>query len=512
MGRGFENAIGRENTMRSKHAFAAILPLALAILAATIIGSSAMAQVLMRAETSELGKLPPGGLAINDGRISADGSRWAAVILGLRDAKKPALPENLMAAVVADGKADPWCSRVANLSFSRDGRHLLYRAFVDAAGGVSTSSLILDGQPVGAYDAILSEPAFDAEGRLAPFLARKGNRYLAVIDGKIAQEYPDAVSGLTLSPDGRRSMYCLTRIVRSSGTPALKSSVVVDGKEDVGRYDKVLYTWFSPDSKRTLWAAMDDEKFVVAVDGKVERSGAEKLTPARFSRDGAHVGYGIGVRTSSRLWDCSIIVDGKLVSKHEIIGNMQFSPDGRAWWSGNYWEKSADGSDEVMFGVFCDARKVYSSADYQVVNIDFSADGKHVVYEALPKNPDKAHPDSRAYILDGTPGPVYEKVLSPLFSADGAHLAYGAAKDGKWFVVSDGRPQPKFEAVSQIAFSPDGRHLIYQAKIQGRPVWIINGKAFTDYPQISPPQFMPGGAIEFLAHKAGALARVKLVD
>jgi hypothetical protein len=498
--------------MIPKHAFALVLAAGFAILGGAIIGSGAGAQAVMRAEASELGKLPPGGLAMNDGLIGPDGSRWAAVVLGLHDAKKPPLPENMMAAVIVDGKVDPWYSRVADLSFSRDGRHLLYRAYVDAAGGVSTSALILDGRPVGAYDAILSEPSFDEEGRLAPFLARKGSRYLAMIDGKTAQEYPDAVSELTLSPDGRRSMFRVARIVRGSGTSALKSSVVVDGKEDAGRYDKVLYTLFSPDSKRTLWAALDEEKFVMVVDGKVERSGAEKLTPARFSRDSAHVGYGVGIRTSSRLWDCSIIVDGKLLSKHEIIGNMQFSPDGRAWWSGNYWEKSADGSSEVMFGVFCDARKVYSSAEYQVANIDFSADGRRVVYEALPKNPDKAHPESRAYILDGKPEPVYEKVLSPLFSSDGAHLAYGAAKDGKWFVVLDGRPQAMFEAVSKLAFSPDGRHLIYQAKIQGKPVWVIDGKPFTDYRQISPPRFLPGGTLEFLALEAGAFQRVKLKD
>ena len=495
-----------------KKPIAVFLTAGLAVLGGTVLcgGARAAAQTQGAAEAVELGKLPPGGLAMSDGLISPDGSRWAAVVIGLRDAKKPPLPENMIASVVVDGKVDSWFSRVANLSFSRDNRHYLYRAYVDAAGGVTTSSLILDGKPVGDYDAVLSEPVFDAENRPAPFLAKKGSRYFAVFGGQSAQQYPDAVSALVLSPDGRRSMYCLTRIVRGEGAPAWKSSVVLDGKEDAGRYDKVLYTWFSPDSKRTVWAALDDQKFVVVVDGKVERSGAEKLTPARFSPDSAHVGYGFGVQKSARLWDCSIIVDGKLVSKHEIIGNLQFSPDGRTWWPGNFWEKSADGSSEVMFGVFCDARKVYSSADYQVVNIDFSSDGKHVIYEALPKNPDKAHPDSRAFIVDGKPEPVYEKVLAPLFSPDGAHLAYGAAKDGKWFVVLDGKPLPKFEAVSRISFSPDGGHLIYQAKIQGRPVWIINGKAYTEYPQISPPQFRPGGVVEFLAAKAGTLYRARL--
>ena len=498
--------------MTNKKPLAVLLGAGLAVLGGTILCGNARAagQAQGAAEAVDLGKLPPGGLAILDGLISPDGSRWAAVAIGLHDTKKPALPENMMAAVVVDGKADPWFSRVADLSFSRDSRHWLYRAFVDASGGVSTSSLILDGKPVGDYSAILSAPAFDADGGPAPFLARKGSRYYAVIGGRPAQEYPDALSALTVSPDGRRTMVCVTRIVKGEGAPAFKTSVVLDGKEDAGRYDKVLYAWFSPDSRRTVWAALDNQKFVVVVDGKVERSGEEKLTPARFSPDSAHIGYGVGVQTSARMWDCSIIMDGKLVSKHEIIGNMQFSPDGKAWWSGNYWEKAADGSNEVMFGVFCDARKVYSSSDYQVVNIDFSADGKHVVYEGLPKNPDKAHPDSRAYIVDGKPEPVYEKVQAPLFSPDGAHLAYAAAKDGKWFVVLDGKPLAKFEAVSRVSFSPDGRGLIYQAKIQGRPVWIINGKAFTEYPQISPPQFRPDGSVEFLAVKAGTLFRVKL--
>jgi hypothetical protein len=116
--------------MISKHAFVLFLATGLGVFGGAIIGSNAGEQAIIHAEAIELGKLPPGGLAMSDGLISPDGSRWAAVVLGLRDAKKPPLPENMMAAVIVDGKADPWYTRVANLSFSRDGRSIIFRISV----------------------------------------------------------------------------------------------------------------------------------------------------------------------------------------------------------------------------------------------------------------------------------------------------------------------------------------------------------------------------------------------
>jgi len=476
-----------------------------------VAAASAPAPASLRSDSTELAKLPQGAAGMIEGLLSPDGSRWAAVVLGLRDAKKPPLSENMVATVLVDGQAGPSCNRVSDLSFSRDGKHVLYRAFTDVAGKPSTSALILDGSPVGHYDAIESEPAFRADGTLAPFLARTGQRYEVVVDGKVVQEYPDALKGLTLSPDGRRMMYIVSRVIRGEGgMPALKSTVVLDGKEDAGHYDKILYAMFSPDSKRTVWAVEDDEKFLVVVDGKIESKDADKLTPVRFSADGARVGYGIGVRTSSRLWKCSILVDGQLTASLLLIGNLQFAPDGKAWWPGAFWEASASGSDEVMFGVFCENRKMYTSDQFQVVNIDFTPDGKHVVYEALPKNPDKSKPDSRAYILDGKPGPVYEKVSYPVLSSDSAHWAYGAAAGGGWFVVLDGQPQAPFESVEKISFSPDGAHLEYQAKSHGRPVWVLDGDPVAGYDQISRPQFLAGGKIECLGVKARVLYRVRL--
>ena len=105
---------------------------------------------------------------------------------------------------------------------------------------------------------------------------------------------------------------------------------------------------------------------------------------------------------------------------------------------------------------------------------------------------------SQRMVLDGVPGPVFDRVFSPypareaalndlvwwwpdaqdclsMFSPDGSRAAY-AAKRGKWFVVADGVEHGPYDAVLGLpAFSPDGRHATWEARVRGKLVRVVDG-------------------------------------
>ena len=105
---------------------------------------------------------------------------------------------------------------------------------------------------------------------------------------------------------------------------------------------------------------------------------------------------------------------------------------------------------------------------------------------------------SQRMVLDGVPGPVFDRVVSPypareaalnnlvwwwpeaqdcvsMFSLDGSRAAY-AAKRGKWFVVADGVEHGPYDAVLGLpAFSPDGTHATWEARVRGKLVRVVDG-------------------------------------
>jgi hypothetical protein len=156
----------------------------------------------------------------------------------------------------------------------------------------------------------------------------------------------------------------------------------------------------------------------------------------------------------------------------------------------------------------------------QVKDLQFSADGKHVVYVLAWKMPFWAAMTHRA-VIDGEMGPPYFGVSGVTFSADGKHVAYladrGSAqrdhidclvvldgKEGKSyphiasgtlcfnpasgqpaFVTGDGDPAvavidgAEDRAAQEIYFSPDGKHVATTTGSGRRCAIVVDGKART---------------------------------
>jgi len=94
------------------------------------------------------------------------------------------------AVVVADGIDGAPYTSVADITFSPDSKHLVYRALSD-----KRVSLILDGNPSQTYDDI-TPPAFSPDGRHHVFAAIKDKSAVIVMDGVEADKtYTGWISG-----------------------------------------------------------------------------------------------------------------------------------------------------------------------------------------------------------------------------------------------------------------------------------------------------------------------------
>ena len=150
-------------------------------------------------------------------------------------------------------------------------------------------------------------------------------------------------------------------------------------------------------------------------------------------------------------------------------------------------------------------------------DVIFSPTGNRVAYTVRLEIPSTAGvPGAFAgsyAVIDGEPGPVLRSLSPPVFSPDGAHVAYTGeegqrtvlfldgdirhprrvvyppsfGRGGRWAYVEssrfgdkmslvlDGKPGPWFKYVWPEGFTPDGRKAIYKAQREGK-VFLVMGK------------------------------------
>ena len=103
------------------------------------------------------------------------------------------------------------------------------------------------------------------DSRRVAYMARVGNKWFVVVDGKEEKQYDSIMEGTPIfSPDSRRVAY--------GARVGNKQFVVVDGKEEK-QYDGIGAGTpiFSPDSRCVAYMAGVGNKCFVVVDGKEEK-------------------------------------------------------------------------------------------------------------------------------------------------------------------------------------------------------------------------------------------------
>ncbi len=287
----------------------------------------------------------------------------------------------------------------------------------------------------------------------------KGEKWRMVVDGAVGKEYDwFPYNDLPkFSPDGKRFMYAAVQ----NG----KWLIVVDGTES-RVYDALYLGYvFSPDSRRTAFLAIQGEefgmkKFVPVIDG-IEGPEYDEigLFPNYFKPDTYNGG---GVMIGGQ----HLMVASEVEREHPIT----------------------DGPDRVFDALW----------------VGFSPDGRHVAYNAKRQGTWKV-------VLDGLEKGNYERTVPfggldqrLFFGPDGKRVAYAARRGGKWFAVIDDVEGPPYDFVEGLfggRFSPDGRRVAYTAMRDRKWFVIIDGVEGKGYERVAPPYFSPDGKVVYFAYQ-----------
>lgn len=412
--------------------------------------------------------------------------------------------------VEVDGKTGPLYDDIGRgtLIFSPDGNRVAYVAFAKGRYFV-----VLDGKPGKEYDGVGCRPVFSPDSKriaytgrdgdkwffivddeqgegfdgvsgesicFSPdskrfaYMASKGSKFSVITDGKAGPEF-DGIGGLLFSPDGKRVAY--------GARTGRKWCMVVDGLSE-GEYDNVGSLSFSPNGLRYGYIAGKNGKMLVIVDGKGGRE-FERINKGFpiFSLDSKHFGYwGVVGNTSI------VVVDDNTIGEYVGVDKFTFKPDTM---QAAYAAGRADESFIVMDG--------QEGPYYDGIGpLKFSSDGKHCAYVVGKRS-------GRVFlVVDGKPSPEFDGITadSPVFSADGKRVAYGAKHGDKWLAVIDGQQSTEYDGlIGEFKFNPDGRSVAYIAKRGTKEIMVLNGQEGPEYDMIieKGPVFRQDGILEYLA-------------
>jgi Tol biopolymer transport system component len=371
-------------------------------------------------------------------------------------------------------------------AISADSRHVAYG--INLSGGKQRVSV--DGKEHRTFDALGPESlSFSADGQHVAYVARLGNKWFVVLDGKEGKGY-DGVTAPIFSPDGKRLAY--GAIVNG------KWAVVADNRESKG-YDNLVpgTLTFSPDSKHFTYGALVGKQSVVVVDGK-EGKAYESIANVVYSPDSQRYAY---AAKSGGVW--RMVVNGaesKRTYEQIGVGNFTFSPD------------SKQVAHTALIGgkwtLFVDEFELGTADSFMRDTVLFSPDNKHLAYVMRQGS-------QWITVLDNKQGPPYDSIeaTSLRFSADSQRLAYTAKKGAQSVVVV---AQPSLGGSSETAsgatlaasreekvngetqgwtttFSPDGALLAYVVTQPFQQVVVVDRRLGTAYDAI----ISKGGKIVF---------------
>lgn len=178
------------------------------------------------------------------------------------------------------------------------------------------------------------------------------------------------------------------------------------------------------------------------------------------------------------------VFDGREEPAYDQLAALAFSPDGKhrayAARCGSSWRVVVNGREQPEFD--------------RVGPPVFAPGSKRLAYVARPKGT-----ESRVVVeAPGGNGKPYEEIFEGAltFSPDGARLAYGALRDGRWYVVDQGRefgPYDYLGSATGLVFSPDGKRLAWAALTGKQWRLVVEGEAGPAYDNLAEVVFSGDG-------------------
>ncbi len=276
-------------------------------------------------------------------------------------------------------------------------------AWVEKANGKKT--VRLDGKQIGASYEDVKYVAHSADEQHLGFIAKRNSKWVMVVDGEERSRDYGRMTAPHLSVNGK------TFAVGACNEK--KCHLVVDNAEIGADYEDISSPGFSPDGGHHVYFGKRNKKWVMVLDDKESGPEMDECYTWEFTGDGKRIAAAALLK---RHW--SWIVDGVPGPAFDVIGSIEFSPDGLHF--------------------------AYGGADEK------TGFGKHAT--SMVTGVRSLSPD-------------FHGVSDPLYTSEGK-LAYAARRGaGDVVVFIDRAAGPSFEdIVSSIIVTPDGKHSFYVAK------------------------------------------------
>lgn len=352
--------------------------------------------------------------------VSPDGKR-AAYVAQLKEGSKR---------IVADGWEGPLFNDIRYPMFSPDGRHLVYRVFRG-----ETSHIVVDNKERFEYMLIQKSPVISSDSRLLAFTAK--------------------------SPDGGPSQFVISDMT-------FQDKTVFDGCGE--------FFVESDDSSRFAVLCSEGENSSIKIIDFLQRKEISstrvrgKITRIKFAANNQSFAYSL-IRGEQQRY---IVHNGReemVPAGDEIFSDpLVFSDSagvgaiiGTAFKARLYRAFQKNKRNEPEYGYISD--------------FIASKDGRHNAYLSVPVNKaDEVYKEQWQIVVDGYPGPFFDKIVAPLFSPDGSFIVYRARQSGKRFiVVSDLKgnvisQHRGYDLVFPPVFLNDGKSLGYGV-LDGNELW-----------------------------------------
>jgi hypothetical protein len=339
----------------------------------------------------------------------------------------------------------------SEISWARSTQNHL--AWVEKASGKKT--VRLDGKQIGASYEDVKYLSHSADEQHLGFIAKRNSKWVMVVDGEERSRDYGRMTAPHLSANGK------TFAVGACNEK--KCHLVVDNAEIGADYEDISAPGFSPDGSHHVYFGKRNKKWVMVLDDKESGPEMDECYTWEFTPDGKRNAVAALLK---RHW--TWIVDGVPGPSFEVIGPIEFSPDGKHFAYGGADEKTGFAKHATHGALVVDGQ---TAQTYDGRGFGGGWAGVFGPQESMVTGVRSLSPD-------------FHGLSDPQYTSEGK-LVY-AARRGEFDVVvfTDGRAGPSFEdIVSSIIVTPDGKHSFYVAK---------RGESFVEVRDQQPGASFPG--------------------